>query len=194
MPIDRVPGDVAPSGARSPDLSRRAVLAASAGALPVLLAACRGVQVLGTPPPPPADVRLLRSAIESEELMVARYRAAIAVIGGAPGPGTPAAAPGTIAWALATVRDEHDQHLAELKARLIEPAGAASAPSRSPSVTLQGNQAAVLSMLEQAERTASNRLIGQLGGLPSSLAQLFASIAAAEATHVPFLQSIGRTS
>jgi hypothetical protein len=49
-----------------------------------------------------------------------------------------------------------------------------------------------LAQLQQAEAAASDRLIGQLAGLPPSLAQLFASIAAAEATHVPLLRSAGR--
>jgi hypothetical protein len=46
--------------------------------------------------------------------------------------------------------------------------------------------------LEEAEQAASDRLIGQLAALPPSLAQLFASIAASEATHVPYLQAARR--
>ncbi len=47
----------------------------------------------------------------------------------------------------------------------------------------------VLAGLERAEQAASDRLLRQLDGLPGSLAQLFASIAASEATHVPYLKS-----
>jgi hypothetical protein len=47
----------------------------------------------------------------------------------------------------------------------------------------------VRATLEHAEQAASDRLIGQLAGLPPALAQLFASIAASEATHVPLLQA-----
>ncbi len=46
-------------------------------ALPLLLTACKGVQSLGTPPPPPPTSRLLQPAISAEQLMVARYTAAI---------------------------------------------------------------------------------------------------------------------
>ncbi len=53
--------------------TRRALLAASAATLPVLLTACKGVQSLGTPPAPPRDIVLLRDAISAEQLMVARY-------------------------------------------------------------------------------------------------------------------------
>jgi hypothetical protein len=48
-----------------------------------------------------------------------------------------------------------------------------------------------LQALEQTEQAASDRLIGWLNGLPPTLAQLFASIAASEATHVPYLQQAG---
>jgi hypothetical protein len=146
--------------------TRRAVLAISA-AVPALLAGCRGVQVLGTPPPPPADVRLLRGAITAEEQLVSSYAAAI-----------PASAPAAAA-VLAAVLAEHRQHLAQLRSRLIEP---------HPRVTSQ--QPIKASALALAERAASDRLIAHLGALPPSLAQLFASIGASEATHVPLLRSL----
>ena len=94
------------------------------------------------------------------------------------------------------VQAEHLAHLAQLKSRLIEPAGARPSPvsppghpALTPGAT---NARAVLGELETAERAASDRLIGELGGLPPSLAQLFASIAASEATHVEYLRAVRR--
>ena len=86
---------------------------------------------------------------------------------------------------------EHSAHLAQLNPGGRSLPGARPAPSPSPTVHVTGTVAAELTALEQAEQAASDRLIGQLAGLPPSLAQLFASIAASEATHVPFLQTAG---
>lgn len=107
--------------------------------------------------------------------MVARYTAALTT------PATPA-----VAAALTAVRAEHEQHLSQLKSRLVEPAVDRSAPAAaSPRISDS------LPDLEAAEQAASGYLIGLLGGLPPSLAQLLASIAAAEATHVPYLRAAG---
>jgi hypothetical protein len=165
--------------------TRRAVLAASAAAIPLLLTACRGVQVLGSPPAESPDVRLLRSAIAGERLLVARYRTAA----GQAGPASrPAAA------ALSGILAEHEQHLAQLTARLVVPSGAASQPpAATPSVgPLPTGLPAMLGALEIAEQDASDRLASQLLEVPPSLAQLLASISASEATHVPALRSLGR--
>jgi hypothetical protein len=170
--------------------TRRAVLAASAAAVPLLVSACRGVQVLGTPPPTAPDVRLLRSAITAERLMVARYRSAVADAANTAGSAAhPALA--TLTGILA----EHEQHLAQLSARLIVPDGSASkSPPASPaSGSLPAGLANALPVLETAEQDASNTLAGQLLRVPPSLAQLMASISASEATHVPLLRSLGRT-
>jgi hypothetical protein len=179
--------------ARGAGVSRRTLLAASAAALPLLLTACKGVQALGTPPPPAPDIVALRTAISAEEVMVARYAAVL----------KPYSAGGTtstqypdlvIVTAVKAVYAEHVAHLAQLKSRLVESPGSAPSPSpsASPSQTapVTGAIAAELTTLEQAEQAASDRLLGQLGGLPPTLAQLFASIAASEATHVPYLQSV----
>jgi hypothetical protein len=162
------------------------VLAASAAAVPLLVSACRGVQVLGTPPPVAADVRLLHSAIATERLMVDRYRAAIAQAGSAGHP---------VVTVLTPVLAEHEQHLAQLTARLVVPTGSTSrlppAAAASPP-PLPTGLAAVLEVLETAEQDASDALASQLLGVPPSLAQLMASISASEATHVPLLRSLGR--
>ncbi|HTX81763.1 MAG TPA: hypothetical protein VME44_06260 [Streptosporangiaceae bacterium] len=190
----------------APGLSRRALLAASAAALPLLVTACRGIQVLGTPPPPPADVRTLQSAIAAEEAMIARYAAALKQL--APGSTsyrTIDVAPYASARA---VQAEHMAHLAQLKSRLIEPPGirpstyappanpsATSRPTSTPSPSATSSSTGatgprgVLGELELAEQNASDRLIAELGELPPSLAQLFASIAASEATHVEYLRA-----
>lgn len=182
-------------------LSRRALLTASAAVLPLLVTACKGIQALGTPPPPPADVRTLQAAIAAEAAMVARYASALKLLAaGSTQQGTPAA---TAAYSSArTVQAEHVAHLEQLKSRLIQAPGARPSARPSPVSTSSGPAATgaagttgargVLSDLERAEQAASARLIGELDGLPPSLAQLFASIAASEATHVEYLRAARR--
>lgn len=177
-----VPGGAALPGALAAGPTRRAVLAASAAAVPLLLTGCRGVQVLGSPPPLAHDIRVLRAAISAEELMVARYRAAL----------TMAAADAATRAGLASVLGEHRQHLDQLTARLIEPTtGRSASPGdRSRRVALPSALAATMRVLEDSELAASDRLISGLPAVPPALAQLFASIAASEATHVPMLRSL----
>ena len=182
---------VVPDGSASlgsvpaPGLSRRALLTASAAALPMLVSACKGVQALGTPPPPPAAVRTLEAAISAEAAMIARYASALKQL---------RAGAYTAARA---VQAEHVAHLARLRSRLVEPPGARPSPVNPPHGSLSdgpgaggvGGPHAVLGHLEIAEQAASDRLIGELGTLPPSLAQLFASIAASEATHAEYLRA-----
>ncbi len=165
--------------------TRRTVLAASAAAVPLLLTGCRGVEVLGAPPPLAPDVRLLRSAIEAERLMVSRYREAVAQAGSQGHP---------IVSALTGIMAEHEQHLAQLTARLVVPAGSTSRlpPATGANAPLPAGLAAALAALETAELDRSNTLASQLLRVPPSLAQLMASISASEATHVPVLASLGR--
>ena len=168
--------------------TRRSVLAASAAALPLLLASCKGVQALGPPPPPPRDIAALRQAISAEHQLVRLYGAAIRHLTGQ-APVSPAAAGHGLARRLHEVLAEHQQHLTRLTARLIQPAAdntSASPPAAAALVT--GSSAAVLDQLEQAEQAQSSRLTGDITLLPPALAQLFASIAAAEATHIPLLR------
>lgn len=171
------------------DPTRRVVLASCAAALPVLLAACKGVQALGAPPPEPASVRVLKDAIVAEEQMVARYRGALA--------DARTATDSSVLAALGGVLAEHEQHLAELQARLSGPAaGRPAAPGARGGPAPAGvpaGLAAALGVLEAAEQASCDRLTGELTSVPPSLAQLFASVAASEATHVEFLRSVGRT-
>ena len=182
------------SGLAATGPARRTLLIASAAALPALLTACRGVQALGTPPPPPADVDTLRNAIKHEAALVASYEA-FSASGGSPATGSQSgsapAASGGLTAALAAVLADHRQHLAQLRSRLVGPAPHGSAAA---SGTAGGRSGVILTIaqLEDAEQAASDRLIAQLAGLPPTLAQLFASIAASEATHVPYLQAARR--
>jgi hypothetical protein len=207
-----VADDRAVSGRGPAGPPRRALLVVSAAALPVLLTACKGIQVLGTPPAPPADVDVLRDAIDREAALVAHYTAVLAGRGvagsaGSRGPGGSAgsggsggsggsAGSGRTSAGLAAVLSDHRQHLEQLRSRLVEPAGVRSpAPPHSPAASsgpAGGGAVLTMAQLERAEQEASDQLIARLGGLPPALAQLFASIAASEATHVPYLQAARR--
>ena len=165
--------------------ARRVVLAASA-ALPMLLAGCKGLAVLAAPPAPPAGVALLQDAISAEQLMIARYQASIRALD--------ASRPDLLP-VLRPLLAQHRAHLAQLRSRLVIPAGAAASgspapPALRPSAVPAGPRQAV-EFLQAAERAAAARLLRQLESAPPSLAQLMASISASEATHVPVLAAAG---
>ena len=170
-----------------PDIvPRRRVLLASAAALPVLLGAagCRSSDVfagpdpLAGPPRPAPDVITLQAVIAAEQTMIGLYQAAIG--------GDRAVAR---SHGLEPLLAEHQQHLARLRAMLIVPPGtppsAAASPSPAPArpaplrVTIAG--------LRAAERASAVNLVRRLGTVEPALAQLFASIAASDATHVTAL-------
>ncbi len=171
--------------------SRRSVLAAAVASLPLLaVTSCKGVGALAAPPRPAPDVAVLRAVIAAEELMIARYDTAI--IHSA-----------SLAAGLRPLRAEHRLHLAELRSRLIEPpgshlpnrqAGAAGRPVRSRPAAAGpgGGPAAAISFLQGAERAAAANLLRYLAAASPSLAQLMASIAASEATHVAALSAARR--
>ena len=85
---------------------------------------------------------------------------------------------------------EHQDHLRQLqrprcsrahrRRPALAPAAACRPVTEGPAAPRQA-----ISYLGAAEQAASDRLIGQVAEVPPSLAQLFASIAASEATHVP---------
>ena len=160
---------------------------ASAAALPVLLGtvSCRsedlftGPDPLAGPPSPAPAVVTLQAVIAAEHTMILLYRAAIG--------GDQAAAR---TRGLEPLLAEHEQHLARLQARLIVPAGAQASPSASPGTA--GTAGAVrgpvtMAQLRAAERTSAAGLVQRLGPVEPALAQLFASIAASDATHVTAL-------
>jgi hypothetical protein len=168
------------------DPTRRVVLAVSA-ALPLLLTGCKGLGVLASPPRPPPDVTLLQDAIRAEELMIARYGAAIRALRGS----QPA-----LVSVLLPLLAQHDAHLAQLRSRLIVPASAAPSASlapRQPASALPAGPQQAVAYLQAAEHDWAARLLHQLLSAPPSLAQLLASISASEATHVPALAAAGRS-
>jgi hypothetical protein len=170
------------------DPTRRAVIAAAASLPLVAVSGCSGVDVLATPPSPAPDVGLLRAAINGEQLMVTWYSA---VLRGPAGGGSPA----TLAAALEPLLAEHRAHLSQLRSRMIVPVGSASP---SPSRRAPAAQAAptapstAIAFLRAAEQAAASAMLGRLRGASPSLAQLFASISASEATHVPALADAAR--
>lgn len=170
------------AGSMAAGRTRRAVLAAAAG-LPLLaVSGCKGVGALAAPPRPAPDVAVLRSAIAAEEVMIARYDAVM----------TRSA---SLAARLRPLRGEHRLHLAQLRSRLIVPPASAAAASPSPSPAGPGSvpagSAAAISYLQAAEHAAAVTLLRQLAAVSPSLAQLMASVAASEATHVTALAAAG---
>ena len=161
------------------DLRRRSVLAATVMAVPLVAAGCKGVGALATPPEPGPDVALLRGAIDTEQALIARYRAAMA---GSPG----------LAGTLGPLLAQHREHLARLRSMLIEPASPSATPRPTPSssaTAAPGSPAATLAALESAETDAARSLAGRLALAPPALAQLLASIAASEASHALLLRT-----
>jgi hypothetical protein len=84
---------------------------------------------------------------------------------------------------------EHRAHLAQLTARVIEPPGKKVPDPVTARPTLSPTADGVLRQLRAAEQAAVARLLGPglLGTASPSLAQLYASIATCEATHVTML-------
>jgi hypothetical protein len=157
-------------------LRRRQLLAASATTLPMFVAvsACRGPAVLAGPPPVSADVRTLFAAVAAEENLVSLYTRTMADYS--------ALAP-TIAPLLA----EHWAHLAKLRAQIIEPPGKTVPDKVTAMPPIPVTKAAAVAMLRTAEQEAVTAQLRRLAGAPPSLAQLYASIATSEATHVTAL-------
>jgi hypothetical protein len=162
------------------EATRRRVLAATAAALPLVMAGCKGLGALGTPPKPAADVAVTRDAIAVESNLIARYGAVLAAVP-------------SLAGELRPLLAQHHDHLARLHARLIIPRAAAQ-PSASPSGTasprpapVPGTPAGARADLRDAENAAAAALLAHLAAAPPSLAQLLASISASEATHALIL-------
>ena len=166
-------------------LPRRRLLAASAAALPALLAmaGCRSSEVFAGPdplagrPPLSRDVITLQAVIAAEQAMIALYQVAVH--------GDPR--PTGRARGLEGLLAQHRQHLGQLVARLILPSGEPSAsfsPSTSPSAApTTGPGRVTIAQLRAAERASATNLVRRLVTVPPDLAQLFASIAASDATH-----------
>jgi hypothetical protein len=195
--VHQATGHSGPTGPR-----RRALLASAA--LPLLLgvAGCRTSDAFAGPDPlagrPPLghDVLTLQAVIAAEENLIALYHAAI---------GTPATARAGRKPVLTSLLGQHEQHLAQLKAMLVIPPGTSASPSH-PAASASGSAGSGVSAsasasgtasprparvsiarLQAAERASAAGLVQQLATLPPALAQLFASIAASDATHATAL-------
>jgi len=171
------------------------MLLASAAALPVLLstAGCRSSDVFAGPDPLAArpslspEVITLQAVIAAEESLIHLYEAAIG------------SAPGATARTrrLEPLLAHHEQHLAQLRARLVLPPGTPqvqASPSTAPGAAGTAPGAAGASgvrvttaRLRAAERASAAGLVRRLATVEPALAQLFASIAACDATHVQAL-------
>ena len=160
------------------------MLLASAAALPLLLGAagCRSADVFTGPDPlagrPPLghDVLTLQAVIAAEENMIDLYRLAISGDSGT-----------TQARTLRSLLAQHQQHLVQLKARLIVPPGASASPSPSSSSPSPRASTISITRLRAAERASAADLVRRLATAPPALAQLLASIAASDATHATAL-------
>jgi hypothetical protein len=169
------------------------MLLASAAALPLLLgtAGCRSSDVFTGPDPlagrPPLghDVLTLQAVIAAEENMIDLYRAAISGDSGKQRAGR--------ARTLQALLGQHEQHLVRLKARLVVPPGSSASPSSGQAGRAAGAGASTppvrvnISRLRAAERASAADLVRRLATVPPALAQLLASIAASDATHVTAL-------
>jgi hypothetical protein len=171
-------------------LPRRRLLAASAAAVPALLATagCRSSDAFAGPDPlagRPAlspDVITLQAVIAAEQAMIALYQVAVHTD----------LRPADRVRGLEGLLAQHRQHLGQLLTRLVLPSGAPSAsfsPSTSPSAPPStgpstGPGRVTIAQLRAAERASATDLVRRLVTMPPALAQLFASIAASDATHV----------
>jgi hypothetical protein len=173
------------------------MLLASAAALPLLLATagCRSSDAFAGPDPlagrPPLghDVLTLQAVIAAEENLIRRYRTAVEVA-----PGTAAGPP-----VLRSLLAQHEQHLAQLRSRLIVPAGMPATPAPSASTSGPGSAGVgpahvSWAQLRAAERASAADLVQRLSTVSPALAQLLASIAASDATHATVLANKGLTS
>jgi hypothetical protein len=169
-------------------LPRRRTLLASAATLPLLLATagCRSSDVFTGPDPlagrprPAPDVVTLAAVIAAEENLIGLYRTALA------GDSAATARAGDLRALLA----QHEQHLTRLRARLIQPPGTATAVAspRPPATASAAAPARVtIARLRAEERASAAGLVRRLATVEPALAQLFASIAASDATHVTVL-------
>jgi hypothetical protein len=161
-------------------LSRRQLLAASPTTLPLFLAlsACKGPAVLSGPPPVADQTQMLLRAVTAEQNLIWIYNKAMV--------GYSALRP-----TLAPLLAEHQAHLAQLTARVVEPPGRKVPDTVTARPALAATADGALAQLRAAEQAAVARLLGRglLGRSSPSLAQLYASVAASEATHVTTLAS-----
>ena len=162
------------------------MLATSAAAVPVLLATagCRSSDVFAGPDPLAGrptlspDVVALQAVIAAEQAMITLYQSAVTSHLAMALPATGRA--GVLEELLA----QHRQHLGQLQARLVLPAGSPSAQASSSASPGAAPARVTIARLRAAESASATDLVRRLVSMPPALAQLFASIAASDATHV----------
>ena len=152
------------------------MLAASPTTLPLFLAlnGCKGPAVLSAPPVVSQQTQVLLRAVTAEQNLIWIYAKVMSVYSG-------------LAAELGPLHADHQAHLAQLRARVIEPAGKQLAVAVTSKPAVAATKAAALAQLSAAEQAAVTAQMSRLGAAPASLAQLYASIAACEATHVSVL-------
>lgn len=138
------------------------------------VSACRRPEGLAAPPPLSADVRALFAAVSEERNLISLYARTMA--------GYSALAP-----KLEPLLAEHWAHLAQLRSRIIEPPGKAVPDRVTSRPPIPATRAAAVARLRAAEQAAVTSQLRRLGGATPALAQLYASIAASEATHITAL-------
>ena len=155
------------------------MLAASATTLPLFaaLSACAGPDPLNGPPPLSADVRALLRAVTAEQNLIWIYKRTMASYS-------------AVAPALGPLLAEHQAHLAQLRARIVEPPGKSVPGTVTSKPAVPGTPATAVAQLRAAEQSAATAQLRRLAGASPSLAQLYASIAASEVTHVTALTAL----
>jgi len=152
------------------------LLAASPTTLPLFLAlsGCSGLAVLSASSTVAPQTQMLLHAVTAEQNLIWIYNKAMAAFSG-------------LAPTLTPLRAEHEAHLAQLRSRVIEPPGKQVSSAVTAKPAIGASQAAALAQLRAAEQAAVKTMMSRLNGASPSLAQLYASIAASEATHVSVL-------
>ncbi|HEY2576634.1 MAG TPA: hypothetical protein VGI74_10035 [Streptosporangiaceae bacterium] len=164
----------------SADPTRRRVLAVAAATAAGVAGCAPGrAWPWATPPTQAADVGMLKDMIVAENALVAAYARVVSAFP-------------VLAAAAAPLLRQHQEHLAALLARLVIPAGAGPSASAMPRAHpaaggFPASERAAVAYLRAAERAQAAGLTGRLAVATPSLAQLFASIAASEASHAALL-------
>jgi hypothetical protein len=160
-------------------VSRRRMLTVVLGSSALAVTACQEPAALRKPPGLSASVRTLRASITAEQGLVDSYHDVIRRFP-------------QLSGRLNSFLAQHEQHLAQLRGRLVVPPHVTMSPIPSPAATSPATSAeAAVESLVRAEQTAAATQLGRLKGAPPALAQLLASIAASEATHAVALTSGG---
>ena len=155
-------------------LSRRQLLGASP--LLLILCGCDKPAVLSAPPVPTRQTKVLLEAVTAEQNLIWLYDNASATYP-------------QLNDVLATLRAEHAAHLTQLRATVVEPPGKHVPTTVTQKPVIGKTHQDALIQLRGAEQGAVAALMGRLEGASPSLAQLYASIAASETTHVGVLNA-----